>query len=118
MSALSLGLQAGVAAESSPYVEFQDERLNRGRDLWLANCEGCHGYGVGGAPIPMETDAWAPRLEQGMAVLYRHALDGFFGPDHTLMPARGGNAALSDDEVRAAVDYVTALARYYIQQER
>ena len=51
-------------------------------------------------------------------MLYEHALNGFFEPVDTEMPARGGNAALSDDEVRAAVDYMVALANYYIQQGR
>ncbi len=38
-------------------------------------------------------------------MLYTHALDGFTGPAG-MMPPRGGNTALTDDEVKAAVDYM------------
>jgi cytochrome c5 len=36
-----------------------------------------------------------------MATLNNHAINGFKG-----MPARGGAASLSDDEVKAAVQYM------------
>jgi cytochrome c5 len=107
-----------AAAGTAAYVEFEEAQLVQGRAVWLANCEGCHGYGIAGAPIPMKPAQWEARIARGKAVLYEHALNGFFGPEDTEMPARGGNAALSDDEVRAAVDYMVALANYYIQQGR
>ena len=110
----STALATGTAA----YVEFQEAHLVQGRAVWFANCEGCHGYGIADAPIPMKPAQWEARIARGNAVLYEHALNGFFGPEDTEVPARGGNAALSDDEVRAAVDYMVALANYYIQQGR
>ena len=66
----------------------------------------------------MKPAEWAPRVAKGKAVLYDHAINGFFGPDDTMMPERGGNPALSDAEVKAAVDYMVALANFYIEQER
>ncbi|HHC74814.1 MAG TPA: hypothetical protein ENK78_07045, partial [Thiothrix sp.] len=57
------------------------------------------------------------RVEKEKTTLYDHAINGFFGKDDTMMPARGGNDQLSDDEVKAAVDYMVALARYYIKQQ-
>jgi cytochrome c5 len=109
----SMLLAAGAQADKPAYVEFDGQQLAHGRTVWLANCEGCHGYGIAGAPIPMEADAWRDRLRQSRATLYRHAIEGFFGPDDTHMPARGGNENLTDDEVRAAVDYMTELAQHY-----
>ena len=50
-------------------------------------------------------------------VLYDHAINGFFGPDYTMMPERGGNPDLSDEQVRLAVDYMVALAKHYIHQQ-
>jgi cytochrome c5 len=50
--------------------------------------------------------AWAPRLAQGNAALYEHAIKGFQGKAG-FMPPKGGSSA-SDDEVKAAVDYMVA----------
>jgi cytochrome c5 len=107
-----------AGADNGAYIELQGDQLLQGRAVWLANCEGCHGYGIAGAPIPMQATDWAPRLDKGMNVLYEHAINGFFGPDDTMMPERGGNPNLTDQEVKAAVDYMAALANYYIQLKR
>ena len=107
-----------MAEVNTAYVELQGERLQQGRKIWLATCEGCHGYGIAGAPVPMDPEEWMPRLEKSKAVLYEHAINGFFGVDDTMMPARGGNPDLSGNEVRSAVDYMAALAAYYIQLKR
>ncbi|WP_455235191.1 c-type cytochrome [Thiogranum longum] len=114
----TLAASLATSAEPDAYIEFEGQRLLQGRAIWMANCEGCHGYGIAGAPVPMQPADWQSRLEKDKTVLYQHAVDGFFGPDDTMMPARGGNPELSDDEVKAAVDYMTALASYYIQHTR
>ena len=115
LTALPL-LSGGAPAERPAYRVFQGEALTQGRVVWLQHCEGCHGYGIAGAPIPMQPQEWRGRLQKGRATLYRHAIDGFYGPEDTVMPARGGNDNLTDDEVRAAVDYMAALAHSYIQR--
>ena len=114
---LSALLVSNALAGPSAYREFEGTQLTHGRVVWLANCEGCHGYGTAGAPVPMSPDDWRARLQKPQTILYRHAIDGFFGPDDTMMPARGGNDSLSDTDVRAAVDYMTALAHSYLQSE-
>jgi cytochrome c5 len=112
---LGLGIYIPVCA--ADYPQFPQEQLRTGRTVWLDNCMTCHGYGVADAPMPTDAQAWRPRLEKPKSTLYEHALNGFFGPDDTLMPARGGNAALSDAEVRAAVDYMVEFARQTIRQQ-
>lgn len=112
--ALALWIPAAVAADD--YVRFPAPELEAGRTVWLENCEGCHGYGIAGAPVPMVWEEWQQRLDQPVETLYAHALDGFFGPDDTMMPARGGNPDLSDEEVRQAVDYMASLARHHHKQ--
>jgi cytochrome c5 len=49
--------------------------------------------------------AWTSRIEAGADSLYTNAINGFQGSSG-VMPGKGGNAALSDDEVKAAVDYM------------
>ncbi len=66
-------------------------------------CAGCHNAGVAGAPkLGAEM---AARAGKGKDLLYKHAIEGFQG-DAGVMPARGGNPALNDDQVKAAVDYM------------
>lgn len=69
-------------------------------------CAACHVSGAGGAP-KLETAAWELRLAQGMDTLVKHAIEGFVG-DYGMMPARGGNAALTDEQVKVTVEYMTA----------
>lgn len=66
-------------------------------------CMACHMTGAGGAPVVGETDAWAPRIAKGMDALYNSGLNGVTG---TGMLAKGGRADLSDEAVKAAVDYM------------
>ena len=105
------------AVDETMFIEFSDENLKTGRHLWIENCKGCHAFGTAGAPIPMIPDAWKLRVVKDKAVLYDHAINGFFGPDYTMMPERGGNPNLSDEQVRLAVDYMVALAKHYIDRQ-
>jgi len=113
-----LAASQAVHAEADDYIVLQGKHLVQGRTIWMDNCEGCHGYGIAGAPVPMKPRDWKPRLAKTKSVLYDHAINGFYGPDDTLMPERGGNPELTDEQVRAAVDYMAALADFYIQQQR
>ncbi|MCG3201999.1 MAG: hypothetical protein NFCOHLIN_01871 [Gammaproteobacteria bacterium] len=78
-----------------------------GKQTYDTVCMACHGAGVAGAPKLGDKVAWEPRIAQGMDVLHKHAIDGFQGGTG-VMPARGGRTDLSDDAVRAAVDYMLA----------
>ena len=80
-----------------------------GKKLFESTCQACHGSGVAGAPKFGDKAAWAPRLKQGKATLYEHAIKGFQGKSG-MMPPKGGSAA-SDEEVKAAVDYMAAAAK-------
>jgi cytochrome c5 len=80
-----------------------------GKTLYTATCQACHGAGIAGAPKFGDKAAWAPRLKQGDAVLYQHAINGFQGKSG-MMPPKGGSTA-SDDDVKAAVNYMAAAAK-------
>lgn len=81
-----------------------------GKSVFGRVCAMCHAVGAGGAPKPGDKADWGPRIAQGNDVLYKHALEGFTGAKGQ-MPPRGANAALTDDEVKAAVNYMADQAR-------
>jgi len=107
---IALVAAAPAWVQAQGYPEFADPRLKSGREVWVGTCMVCHTEPASGAPQIADKAAWAPRIAKGKATLYRSALGGFTGPKGTEMPARGGNASLSEEQVRMAVDYMTAAA--------
>lgn len=99
--------------EEDGFVLFSEAHLQSGRSVWMANCRNCHERGVADAPIVKEFEAWKPRIAKGKPTLYQHAIEGFFGEDDSMMPAKGGNKELTDDQVKSAVDYMVATAIHY-----
>lgn len=81
-----------------------------GESIYKKTCALCHAANVAGAPKPGDKADWAPRIAQGDEILYKHAIEGFTGAKG-MMPPRGGGAALTDDEVKAAVDYMVATSK-------
>ncbi|VAX11098.1 Cytochrome c5 [hydrothermal vent metagenome] len=81
-----------------------------GQKTYQTACFACHGTGAAGAPKIGDKAAWAPRIAQGMATLEKHALHGFKGKKG-VMPAKGGRADLSDDDVKAAVAHMVSQSK-------
>ena len=59
-----------------------------------------------GAPKVGDAAAWKPRVAQGMATVYSNATKGF-----KMMPSRGGNPGLKDDEMKAAIDFMVSKSK-------
>jgi len=78
-----------------------------GKKVYGSVCSMCHAANVAGAPKPGDKADWGPRIAQGKDTLYKHAVEGFTGAKG-MMPARGGGSTLTDDELKAAVDYMVA----------
>jgi len=72
-----------------------------GKGTYSASCAACHASGAAGSPKLGDKAAWKARIAQGNSTLVDHAINGFKG-----MPAKGGNASLSDEDVKAAVTYM------------
>jgi len=72
-----------------------------GAQVYQKSCAVCHGSGAAGAPKLGDKEAWAPRIAEGISSLYQNALHGMGA-----MPPKGGSSGLSDDEVKAAVDFM------------
>ena len=72
-----------------------------GKGTYQSACFACHGTGAAGAPKVGDKAAWKNRIAKGMSKLNNNAINGFKG-----MPAKGGNASLSDAAVKAAVEFM------------
>ena len=81
-----------------------------GAQVFNQSCAACHSSGIAGAPKLGDQVQWKTRLTKGTEVLYVNALNGISGSSG-VMPAKGGNASLSDAEVKAAVDYIVDKAK-------
>jgi len=78
-----------------------------GKQVYDAGCMACHGTGIAGAPRVGDSDAWADRIGTGLENMVANAINGFQG-SQGMMPAKGGNPSLSDEEIEAAVEYMVA----------
>jgi len=76
-----------------------------GKEIFGQLCHTCHETGAGGAPKISDKAAWAPRVATGLDTLVKHAIEGFTGKAG-VMPARGGNPALNDAQVKATVEWI------------
>lgn len=75
-----------------------------------ASCAACHGAGIAGAPAFGDSAQWVDRIAKGADQLYVNAINGYQGAAG-YMPAKGGNVSLSDESVKAAVDYMIEAAQ-------
>lgn len=81
-----------AAASTGPHVN------KSGEEVVKAVCSMCHAAGLMQAPTIGNKEQWAPRIALGYETLVKHAIEGVRN-----MPARGGNAELTDVEVANAV---------------
>lgn len=104
-----------VSAETQPQPEKKAAAAaatpsRNGQQVYQASCVVCHGAGIAGAPKLEDKGQWAKRTAKGVDTLYASAVNGMQG-SAGMMPAKGGNPALSDAEVKAAVDYMLARSK-------
>ncbi|MEM7280573.1 MAG: c-type cytochrome [Pseudomonadota bacterium] len=97
--------EAAAQAAANQVADAQAALPLSGKEVYEQACFACHGAGVAGAPKFGDAPAWTARIAQGNDVLYSNAINGFTG-EAGIMLAKGGNPNLSDDEVRAGVDYM------------
>jgi len=95
-----------VAVAAIPPAAAKAGGAADGKKVYDATCNVCHAAGLAGAPKLGDKAGWAPRIKAGMPQVYELALKG-----KGAMPPKGGNMALSDAEVKAAVDYMVATVK-------
>jgi cytochrome c5 len=81
-----------------------------GKAVYDASCATCHKTGMMGAPKLGDKAAWAPRIGQGIPAMVAKSIKGFKGPKG-MMPAKGGNAKLTDAQVGNAVAYMVGASK-------
>jgi cytochrome c5 len=87
-------------------VVEEEEIVGGGQQIVTQVCSMCHSSGMMNSPKLGSKADWAPRIEKGIETLYSNAINGI-----NMMPARGGRPDLSDDDIKAAVDYMVSLAK-------
>jgi cytochrome c5 len=91
--------KAGESCAAAPVAVSSGPRS--AKEVYDGSCTTCHGLGVAGAPKIGDAADWGNRLNQGIETLYTHAIQGI-----NAMPPMGLCTTCSEDEIRAAVDYM------------
>jgi cytochrome c5 len=99
--------QAGAKFKDKPAAEKPKAAAAAdGKAVYDKVCVACHQVSVAGSPRLGDKAAWAPRLPAGQDGLVQSVIKG-----KGAMPPRAGNPSLSDQEIRAAVDFMVSQAK-------
>ncbi len=98
---------AAAAAKAAAASQVAYGGTTDGSVIYQNLCGACHTNGVGKAPM-LTAAGMGARAGKGKDTLYKHAIEGFTGPDGGIMPAKGGNPALTDEQVQVTVDWMLA----------
>ena len=99
--------QAAVEERLQPIGEVVSGEKQTGpvvrapEDIYAQVCAACHDSGALGAPKTGNAGDWSARISKGMDTLVSHAINGF-----NAMPPRGGDASLTDEDVKKVVQYM------------
>jgi cytochrome c5 len=98
-------ITAAAAVLSLSFVA-QGVSAQTGEEIVAKHCKACHDAGVGGAPKLDDKAAWEPRLAKGTDGMLSTVLSG-----KGAMPPKGTCMSCSEDELKAAIDVLTAGVR-------
>jgi cytochrome c5 len=90
----------------APAAQTAKPAASDGKAIYDKVCFACHVQSVAGSPRLGDKEAWAPRIKQGMDALVQSVVKG-----KGAMPPKAGNPALSDAEIRAAVDFMVSQSK-------
>ena len=100
----------GEQPKASAVEVVMSDAAVSGKAVYDKACQACHNMGVAGAPKVGDVSAWAARIATGVESMNSNAINGYQGASG-VMPAKGGNMSLSDDEVKNAVAYMVESSR-------
>ena len=101
-----LRIQPVARVELKKAVAPSDGKPRSAEAVYNAICKACHDTGVAGAPKTGDKAAWAPRIALGDSALLQSVING-----KGAMPARAGDASLTEDELKAAVAFLVGRAK-------
>lgn len=79
---------------------------DQGKTIYDTKCMACHAAGVAGAPKLGDKAAWEPRIAAGMDAMMANVING-----KNAMPPKGTCMDCSDEDLKAAVEYMTATVK-------
>lgn len=88
-------------AQAAAAIPAAADTVVDGEAVYAGLCKACHDAGVAGAPISVSEQMTARLDEKGLELLVTNAINGL-----NTMPPRGGNPALTDEQIRAAVEFM------------
>lgn len=98
---------AAAPAAAAPAPEQKAAAVNpAGEQLYKTACFACHATGVANAPKFGDKAAWEPYIKTGMDAMVKVAMTG-----KGAMPPKGGAANASEDDIRAAVEFMVNAAK-------
>jgi len=99
-----------AAPSDQPMAEAQPaaEPAMTGEQVFKKHCFACHMTGAANAPKVGDVQAWAPRIEKGMDALVMSALEGV---PNTAMPPKGTCSSCTEDELKAAIEFMVNQSR-------
>lgn len=105
-STAEAGTDAAAASDAAPAAD--GAKVVDGKAVFDGLCMACHNANsaIPFAPKITHKADWTARIKQGKETLFKHAIEGYTGPDGGIMPAKGGGTTLTDEEVKAAVVYM------------
>ena len=89
------------AGKAAPAISTGMPGERSGQQIVETQCGKCHLTGENGAPRIGDRGAWVQRLKRGMDEIVRSAFNG-----HGPMPARGGLADITVNEMRNSITYM------------
>lgn len=94
---------AATPAPAAHAAVFAQSEIARGQAIYAKSCAACHNSME---PKLADKAAWVPLLKLGDQALIDATIRG-----KGIMPPRGGDASLSDADIKAAIDYMTSAVR-------
>ncbi len=101
-----VAVAAAPGAAPAPAAAAPAGGAGKGKGIYDTSCAACHTAGVAGAPKTGDKAAWGARLKAGNSALVASAIKG-----KGAMPPKGGNMSLSDDDIKAAVEYMVSASK-------